>query len=133
VATPFTATVERVISLFQATCERSTVLRREERPYLALLEMRGDYGAYQVHVREIWRADSSRKYAYYVLRQSTVIAGFDNAPDPRVLRLKYGKDYIRHRLDAVPHRHTEGKREIELTDEMDCAAFVNWLKENLPL
>jgi len=119
--------------LFQATFEHSTIFRREERSYLALLEMSGDYGVYQVRLREIWRADGSRKYAYYVLRQSEVVVGFDNASDPRALRLKYGKDYTRHRLELTPHRHTEGKKAIELTDEMDCAAFIVWLKENLPL
>lgn len=132
-ATPFTDAIDRVVSLFQATFEHSTTLRREERSHLALLEMGGDYGVYQVRLREIWRADGSRKYAYYALRQLKVVVGFDNASDPRALRLKYGKDYTRHRLELIPHRHTEGKKAIELTDEMDCAAFIVWLKENLPL
>ena len=132
-ATPFTDAIDRVVSLFQATFEHSTTLRREERSHLALLEMGGDYGVYQVRLREIWRADGSRKYAYYALRQLKVVVGFDNASDPRALRLKYGKDYTRHRLELIPHRHTEGKKAIELTDEMDCAAFIVLLKENLPL
>ena len=132
-ATPFTDAIDRVVSLFQATFEHSTILRREERSHLALLEMGGDYGVYQVRLREIWRADGSRKYAYYALRQLKVVVGFDNASDPRALRLKYGRDYTRHRLELIPHRHTEGKKAIELTDEMDCAAFIVWLKENLPL
>ena len=86
--------------------------------------MGGDYSVYQVRLREIRRADGSRKYAYYVLHQSQIIVGFDNASDPRALRLKFGEDYACHRLELVPHRHTEGKKAIELTSEMDCAAFI---------
>ncbi len=99
---------------------------------MALLEMSGDYGVYQVRLREIWLTDGSRKYAYYVLYHSRVIVGFDNASDPRALRLKYGEDYTSHRLELIPHRHTVDKKAVELTPEMDCAAFVSWLKENLP-
>jgi len=131
-ATPFTEAIGRVVALFEATFAHPIILRREERPNLALIEMDGTYGVYRVHLREIWQTDSARKYAYYVLHQSDVVIGFDNAPDPRALRLKYGKDYVRHRLELIPHRHTEGKRALELTDEMDCAAFVTWLKENWP-
>jgi len=130
-ATSFTETIERVISLIQATCEHPTILRREERPGVALIEMRGDYDAYRVHLREVWRADGSRKYAYYVLHHARVLAGFDNASDPRALRLKYGDDYTNHRLESIPHHHTEDKEAIELTDEMDCVSFIAWLKGNL--
>ena len=132
-ATPFTDAVNQIVSLFQATFAPATLLQRDERPQLAILEMRGDYGIYQAHLREIWRADGSRKYAYYLLHQSTVIVGFDNASDPRALRLKYDKDYTRHRFELIPHRHTQDKLVIELTSEMDCAAFIAWLKQNLPL
>jgi hypothetical protein len=130
-AASFTEAIERVVSLFQATFEHPTVLRREERPDVALIEMGGDYGGYRVQLREIWRADGSRKYAYYVLHHSKVVVGFDNASDPRALHLKYGDDYPDHRLELIPHRHTEDKEAIELTDEMDCASFIAWLKENL--
>jgi len=131
-ATPFTEIVDRVVALFESAFVHSVVLRREERPHLALVEMDGTYGIYRVHVREIWQADGVRKYAYYALYQSEVVVGFDNASDPRALCLKYGKDYARHRLELIPHRHTEGKQALELTGEVDCAAFITWLKKNLP-
>lgn len=131
-ATSFTEAIDQVVLLFQTTFENPSVLRREERPAIAILEMRGDYGIYQAHLREIWRADGSRKYAYYLLGHSTIIVGFDNAPDPRALRLKYGKDYIQHRLELIPHRHTQEKRTVELTIEMDCVAFIDWIRKNLP-
>lgn len=131
-ATPFTEALDRIVALFEAAFEHPAVLRREERPDIALLEMAGDYGVYQVCLREIRRTDGTRKYAYYVLDQSEVIAGFDNACDPRALRLKYGREYARHRLESVPHRHTRGKTDVELTDEIDCAAFIAWVKAELP-
>ncbi|MBE7551482.1 MAG: hypothetical protein HS126_10460 [Anaerolineales bacterium] len=131
-ATPFTETLDQITAQFQATFTHIAILRREERPQVAILEMRGDYGIYQVYLREIWRANGSRKYAYYVLNQSKIVAGFDNASDPRALRLKYGKDFVHHRFELIPHRHNEDKSAIELTQEMDCAAFITWLKNNLP-
>lgn len=131
-ATSFAETLDQVIALFQAAFTHPVILRREERSQVAILEMRGTYGIYQVHLREIWRADDSRKYAYYVLNQSKVVVGFDNASDPRALRLKYDKDFAHHRFELIPHRHTEDKSAIELTPEMDCAAFIAWLKNYLP-
>jgi hypothetical protein len=67
-----------------------------------------------------------------VLKQSKIVAGFDNASDPRALRLKYDKDFVQHRFELIPHRHTVDKSAIELTQEMDCFAFIAWLKNNLP-
>ncbi|MFN8454366.1 MAG: hypothetical protein U0401_06800 [Anaerolineae bacterium] len=95
--------------MFQTHFQHATILRYQERPDVAILEMQGNYGIYQAHLREIWRADGSRKYAYYLLHQSAIIVGFDNAPDPRALRLKYGQNYAYHRLALVPHRHTQYK------------------------
>ena len=131
-ATPFTDALDRLIACFQATFEDSVIVRREERPELALIEMQGKYGDYAVHLREIIRADGSRKYAYYVLGEQRTIVGFDNASDPRALRLKYGHDYVRHRLELVPHRHTEYKATLELAGEMNCATFAGWVTENIP-
>ena len=132
-ATPFTDALDRIVAQFQAVFTRPEILRREERPDIALLEMRGDYGSYLIYLREIRRADGSRKYAYYAVEQGQVSAGFDNAPDPRALRLKYGPAYPQHRLEPVAHRHTAAKQTLELTPEMDCAAFIAWLQANLPL
>ncbi len=131
-ATPFTTTLDRLIACFQAAFEHSAILRRDERLSMALIEMSGDYGMYQVHLKEILRANGSRKYAYYALDQSTVVIGFDNASDPRALQLKYGKNYVHHRLELIPYRHAQNKEAIDLSDEMNCESFVSWLRENLP-
>jgi hypothetical protein len=130
-ATPFTGAIDQVVALFRAAFEHVVLLRREERPTVAVLEMRGDYGAYRVHLQEIWRIDGSRKYAYYVLLSSKVVTGFDNAADPAALRLRYGPDAILHTFELMPHRHTQDKAALEITPAMDCAAFVAWLRANL--
>jgi len=54
------------------------------------LRLQADYGRYRILVVELF-SDRVRKYRYYVLRGEWVIAGFDNSPDPRAIRLKYGK------------------------------------------
>ncbi|MFQ5454915.1 MAG: S8 family serine peptidase [Nitrospirota bacterium] len=40
-----------------------------------------------------------------------VIMGYDNAADPRALKLRWGKSYKRHLNELIPHKHTEGKKE----------------------
>lgn len=130
-ATTFAKAIEHVIALAEAHCQNVTVLRCEERSDVCVLELNADYGRYQLHLREIWRVDGSRKYAYYLLAGTTVLTGFDNAADPRALSLKYGKDYAQRRLEAIPHQHTAGKQTLVLTAEMDCAALFVWLQENL--
>jgi hypothetical protein len=52
-------------------------------------------------------------------------------PYPRALRLKYGADYARHRLERIPHCHTDDKTSLALIDEMDCTRFIAWVQDNL--
>jgi hypothetical protein len=130
-ATPLADALDRIAALCQASFENVVNVRREERPSVAFIELQGDFGAHQVHLREIHRTDGGRRYAYYVLSGTQVIAGFDNASDPRALRLKYGTEYASHRTELIPHLHSQGKATLELTTEMDCDAFVAWLAEHL--
>jgi hypothetical protein len=60
-----------------------------------------------------------------------VKAGFDNASDADALRLKYGNSYSQHRLEEIPHYHTFNKQTVELTEQMDCQKFIEWLGQNL--
>jgi hypothetical protein len=66
-----------------------------------------------------------------LLRGDWVEAGFDNSPDPRAIRLKYGRFGAEHAGEAVPHLHREDKTQLFLTDEMTFEAFVDWLKANI--
>ena len=85
-----------------------------------------------VRILEIISPQGKRKYAYYVIRSKEVVAGFDNAPDPQALKLRYGKLYKKHRYEMIPHYHTKGKASLQLTEPMDVEQFLAWIKENLP-
>ncbi|HLO83878.1 MAG TPA: hypothetical protein VK203_02530 [Nostocaceae cyanobacterium] len=58
-------------------------------PKRAILRLEAQYGQYRILITELF-SDQVRKYRYYVLRDDWVEAGFDNSPDPRAIRLKYG-------------------------------------------
>lgn len=96
----------------------------------SILWINADYGKYQILVTELF-SDGIRKYRYYVMRGDWVEAGFDNAPDPRAIRLKYGKIGEEHAGENVPHLHREDKTKLSLTEEMTFQDFVDWLKGNL--
>jgi hypothetical protein len=99
-------------------------------PERAILRLRAVYGDYQVLVTELL-SEGVRQYRYYALRGEWVEAGFDNSPDPRALRLKYGHIGADHAGESVPHLHRADKTQLFLTDEMTFEAFVDWLKVNL--
>ena len=101
-------------------------------PERAILRLRGTYGAYQVLVTELI-GEGARQYRYYLLRGEWVEAGFDNTPDPRAIRLKYGRIGAEHAGEPVPHLHRVDKTQLLLTDEMTFEAFVEWLKANVKL
>ncbi len=100
-------------------------------PERAILRLQATYGSYRVFVTEL-RDATTRKYRYYVLRGAWVEAGFDNSPDPRALRLKYGQ-IGQHAGELVPHLHQENKQHLELTDEIHMKEFVQWIREHFPL
>ncbi len=99
-------------------------------PKRAILRLQAKYGLYQVLVTELF-SEGVRKYRYYVLRGNWVEAGFDNSPDPRAIRLKYGQIGEEHTGEHVPHLHQDNKTELSLTEEMTFTAFVEWLKANI--
>jgi hypothetical protein len=104
---------------------------RDERPARAILKITANYGTYDLHISEIVLPIGDRKYAYYVLQDEDVIAGFDNAPDPEALKLKYGAHYGQHRLELIPHQHSTGKTGVSLTDAVSFDQFIAWIEENL--
>jgi len=90
------------------------------------------HGAYTVRITEIV-GQAERKYRYYVLEGDVVVAGFDNAADPRVVQKKYGQAYRQHIGELIPHLHLENKSKLELTEEMTVGRFIDWLRVHLPL
>ena len=101
-------------------------------PARALLRIQAQYGPYRVFITEL-SDENSRKYRYYVLQGNEVEAGFDNSPDPRALRLKYGQIGAEHVGEYIPHLHRANKTQLLLTEEMSCVDFVHWLHQHLPL
>lgn len=118
-----------IIELAQSVFEKVTY-EIDATPDRSILRISAEYGKYQILVTELF-SDDVRKYRYYVLRGDWVEAGFDNAPDPRALRLKYGKIGEEHAGENVPHLHQEDKSQLYLTKEMSFQDFVDWLKGNL--
>ena len=118
-----------IIQLAESTFEQITY-EIDATPDRAILRIEAEYGKYQILVTELF-SDDLRKYRYYVLRGDWVEAGFDNAPDPRAIKLKYGKIGEEHAGENIPHLHREDKTQLYLTEEMTFAGFVDWLKSNL--
>lgn len=122
---------DSVIACFSNVFHPAKVVLRDERPKRSLLELWGQWGSYRVRLYEIVGPSLTRKYAYYVLDNHRIIVGFDNAPDLRALRLKHGKRFAQHLQEPVPHRHGVDKTDIELTDEVTCEKFIEWVQKNL--
>lgn len=99
-------------------------------PERAILQIKAKYGQYQLFITELF-SDKIRKYRYYILNGSNVEAGFDNAPDPRALRLKYGRIGKEYAGKDIPHLHLNDKADIQLTEEMTFCDFMQWLKLNI--
>ena len=118
-----------IIELAQSVFENVTY-EIDVTPDRSILRISAEYGKFQILVTELF-SDGLRKYRYYVMRGAWVEAGFDNAPDPRAIRLKYGKIGEDHAGENVPHLHREDKSQLYLTEEMSFQDFVDWLKGNL--
>ena len=121
----FTEIIELAQSVFT-----NVTYEIDSTPDRSILRIEAEHGKYKILVTELF-SDGIRKYRYYVMRGDWVEAGFDNAPDPRVIRLKYGKIGEEHTGENVPHLHREDKNQLHLTEEMTFQDFVDWLKSNL--
>ena len=100
-------------------------------PERAILRLQASYSRYRIFVTELL-GDDTRKYRYYILDGDQVEAGFDNSPDPRAIRLKYGRIGMEHVGELVPHLHLEDKTRLFLTEETSFDAFIDWLQAKIP-
>lgn len=99
-------------------------------PERAILRLRAVYGRHRVFVTELL-GEGVRKYRYYLLLDNWVVAGFDNSPDPRAIRLKYGQVGEEHAGELTPHLHEQNKTQLRLTDDMAFSDFLEWLENNV--
>ncbi len=120
-----------VVRLAQSTF-KDVIAEVDVTPARAILRLQAQYGSYRIFITELLD-ESGRKYRYYVLQGSNIEAGFDNSPDPRALRLKYGRIGEEHVGESLPHLHRANKTQLFLTEEMFCADLIRWLHEHLPL
>lgn len=118
-----------VIALLRSHLQNVVVLEENATPQRALLRASAQWGRYRVLVTEI--VGTAREYRYYVLDGNLVVAGFDNAADPRAADLKYGKQAKHHYGESIPHLHRDDKAVLELTEELSCADFIAWLEASL--
>ena len=121
----FTGIITHAQAIFEQV-EYST----DATPERAILRLEAKYGLHRVFITELL-GEGMRKYRYYVLRGDWVEAGFDNSPDPRAIRLKYGHIGPEHRGENVPSLHQDDKTRLSLTAEMTFEAFVDWLEANV--
>ena len=117
-------------ALAHSQLDEVKILEEDHTPQRSLFRLSAQYSHYRVFITEIV-THRARKYRYYVLDGEKVVAGFDNAADPRALRLKYGHIGEEHIGELVPHLHLEDKTRLELTREMECAEFMGWLETHL--
>lgn len=99
-------------------------------PKRMILRLTASYKNYKILVTELY-IDREFQYRYYFLEKQLVKAGFDNAPDPRAIRLKYGKIGQEHSGELVSHLHLDDKKELVLTEVMSFDGFIVWLLINL--
>jgi len=121
---------ERLINRVSEKLQEVQVTEHDENPDRLLLNISACYGKYDIRISEIIDA-GGRKYAYYVICSGEIIIGFDNSPDALALRLKFGSEAKKHWHVRIPHCHLENKTQTELTDEMTCQDFMDWLEHNL--
>jgi hypothetical protein len=120
--------INELIATAQATFRDVQVTRRDERPARALIDMEGWWGAYRIIISEIILSDGSIRYAYYVLdADNRLVHGFDNTPDVRAVKLRYGREYRRHLGERTPHQHTADDS-LSLTEPMTLGRFIEWLQ-----
>ena len=131
-AEPVGAALDAVITKAQAVLQDVRVVRRDERPARSLIDFEGRWGIYRIIISEIYVADGSVRYAYYVLdAENRLFQGFDNSPDIRASKQRYGPAYRQHLHERVPHQHSS-EDTLTLTEPMNFDAFMAWLTSHLP-
>ena len=122
--------IKKILGQLSDKLDRVTVTEHDENPERVMLNISACYGDYDIRISEIEDA-KGRKYAYYAIIEGQIVIGFDNSPDALALRLKFGSAAKDHWHERVPHCHKENKTQTELTDEITCQDFLDWLERNL--
>jgi hypothetical protein len=120
----------RIIDLAKKSLQSVKIVEYDISYRRAFLKIKANHKGFDVRITEVLDKDG-RKYSYYLLRGGKVILGFDNAPDIRALKAKYGSQFRNHFGENVPHRHGKKKETINLTAEMEFTDFLNEIRNIL--
>lgn len=94
----------------------------------AILTVEGYLPPYRILIKEVI-SPRGRRYAYYILAGERVVLGLDNHPDRQALRLKYGADFAAHLTELIPHRHSQDKTLLSLTEVWTAEQFLAELEK----
>jgi len=114
-------------ALVQKFLHNVSFQRLNSNPDRVIWEVHGSWERFDIRLKEIFN-QSGRMYSYYVLKEDGVVVGFDNYPDRRALRQKYGQDFTAHLSELIPHKHTAHKATLELTSEMSVEGFLDYFR-----
>lgn len=112
------------------TLDEITFQRFDISPDRAIFEFHSRIGQYGIRIKEIY-SKKWRTYSFYVLSEGKIVVGFDNYPERRALRKKYGRKFKKHLFERIPHKHGLQKSTMELTDEMCIRQFLDFLQNEL--
>lgn len=117
-------------TLVQNVLDEVSLKRLDYNANRALWEIHGSLGQFDIRIKEIF-IQSGRMYSYYVISEDEVIVGFDNYPDRRALRQKYGQAFKACLAELIPHKHGPRKTTLELTEEMTVEVFLDYLHQEI--
>lgn len=93
--------------LVQAALDEIRFTRLHFNPDRVIWEIHGSWGEFDIRLKEIFTG-AGRMYSYYAISDGRVVVGFDNYPDRRVLRQKYGADFTTHLSQLIPPQTRRG-------------------------
>ena len=99
-------------------------------PDRVIWEAHASLEGFDIRLKEIFN-QSGRMYSYYVIEEDSVVVGFDNYPDRRALRQKYGRSFTTCLSELIPHKHGAHKATLELTSEMSVEEFLDYFREKV--
>ena len=57
-------------------------------------------------LKSMWRTEVYVTLTYVLNAENRLVPGFDNSPDIRASKQRYGTDYRQHLHERVPHQHS---------------------------
>ena len=114
-------------SLVQEALYKVSFNRLDFNPDRVIWEAHGSLECFDIRLKEIFTR-SGRMYSYYIIKGDDVVVGFDNYPDRRALRQKYGRGFTAHLSQLIPHKHGARKTTLELTSEMSVELFLDYIQ-----